>query len=123
MSTADQIIKKFELQVSDVTELSSAEELMLLNRIYQRVCDTRPWEFLKTNKQGTMSGSGVDGFYIAVPEDFAYLYENYNWTDNSYSTQLNRAPIVIFVGTARSPYYVINYADRNQYLGLSLIHI
>lgn len=117
MATADQIIKKFELQVNDVTELSSSEELMLLNRVYQRVCDTRPWEFLKTNVTGTMSGSGVDGFYISVPEDFAYLYENYNWTDNSYSTQINQSPIVVFVGSNRAPYYVKNYADRNQYLG------
>mgnify|MGYP007071582987 CR=1 FL=1 len=117
MATATEIIAKFELQVNDVTELSSSEELMVLNRVYQRVCDTRPWEFLKTNVTGTMSGSGVDGYYITIPSDFGYFYENFNWTDNSYSTQINRAPMVIFVGNPKSAYYIINYSDRQQYLG------
>ncbi len=114
---ASEAITQFELQVNDVTELSTSEELIVLNRIYQRVCDDRPWEFLKTNATGTMSGSGVDGYYITVPSDFAYFYENYNWTDNSYSTQLNRTPKVIFVGTTKTPYSIINYSDRQQYLG------
>jgi hypothetical protein len=114
---ASEAITQFELQVNDVTELSTSEELIVLNRIYQRVCDDRPWEFLKTSATGTMSGSGVDGYYITVPSDFAYFYENYNWTDNSYSTQLNRTPKVIFVGTTKTPYSIINYSDRQQYLG------
>ena len=114
---ASEAITQFELQVNDVTELSTSEELIVLNRIYQRVCDDRPWEFLKTSATGTMSGSGVDGYYITVPSDFAYFYENYNWTDNSYSTQLNRTPKVIFVGTTKTPHSIINYSDRQQYLG------
>lgn len=117
MSTATELITTFELQVSDVTELSSSEELALLNRIYQRVCNDRPWEFLKTNATGTMSGSGVDGYYITLPSDFAYFYENYSWTDNAYSTEINQAPKVIFVGSNLAPYKIVNYSDRRQYLG------
>lgn len=110
-------ITQFELQVNDVTELSTSEEYIILNRIYQRVCNDRPWEFLKTNTTGTMSGSGTDGYYITIPSDFAYFYENYNWTDNSYSTQINRTPKVIFIGTNKTPYSIVNYSDRQQYLG------
>lgn len=117
MSTATELITQFEMQVNDTTELSTSEELVVLNRIYQRVCGMRPWEFLKTNTSGTMSGSGIDGFYITMPTDFGYFYENYNWTDNSYSTQINKTPMVVFLGTNRSPYYIINYSDRMQYLG------
>ncbi len=115
--TASEIITNFELQVSDVTELSSSEELKLLNRIYQRVCSDRPWEFLKTNATGTLSGSGVDGFYITLPSDFAYFYENYTYTDNAISTQMNSSPRVIFIGSSFAPYTVVNYSDRRQYLG------
>jgi hypothetical protein len=114
---ASEIITQFELQVSDVTELSTSEELIILNRIYQRVCNDRPWEFLKTNATGTMSGSGTDGFYITLPDDFAHFYENDNWTDNAYSTQINSVPKVIFVGTNYAPYKIVNYSDRRKYLG------
>lgn len=117
MSTSTELIIKFELQVSDVTELSTSEELILLNRIYQRVCSDRPWEFLKTSTLGTMSGSGVDGYYITTPSDFAFFYENMNWTDNAYSTEINQSPKAIFVGTSNTPYLIVNFADRRQYLG------
>lgn len=114
MSTATELITEFELQVNDVTELSTSEELIVMNRVYQRVCDDRPWEFLKTNETGTMS-SDATGYYITVPDDFAYFYENFNSTDNAYSTQINGAPKVIFIGTEYVPYQIINYADRVQY--------
>lgn len=117
MATAAQIITNFELQVSDVTELSSAEELYILNRVYNRVMSSRPWEILKTSVSGTMSGSGTDGMYITLPSDFAFFSPNANYTQNNYEFQGNTAPVVIFVGTNRSPYYVVNYSDRVQYLG------
>lgn len=112
-----QIITDFELQVSDVTELSSTEELALLNRIYQKICSDRPWEFLKTAASGTMSGSGVDGYYITIPSDFGFFYENNLMTDNSSRVGNNAAPKVIFVGPTLDPYQIINYGDRRQYLG------
>jgi hypothetical protein len=117
MSTATELITIFETQVNDVTELSTSEELSLMNRVYQRVCNSRPWEFLKTPLTGTMSGSGVDGYYITQPADFGYFYENNEWTDNTISNGATSAPIVIYVGASKSPYKVINYSDRYKYLG------
>ena len=48
--TAQEIIAAFELKVDDSTELSTSEELALLNRVYQLVCDERPWEILKKKR-------------------------------------------------------------------------
>lgn len=111
------LITDFELQVNDVTELSSSEELSILNRVYQKVCADRPWEFLKTSSSGTMSGSGIDGYYITIPSDFGYFYDNNTYTDNTISAQNNASPKVIFIGSNRTPYQIVNYSDRVQYLG------
>lgn len=111
--TSAELIAKFELYVDDGTELSTAEELSLLNKIYHKVCDDRPWEFLKKTATGTTSTTVP---YIALPSDFGYIAENYSYTDDSVSTQINSAPKVIFVGTSYSPYYIINFSDRRQYL-------
>lgn len=117
MAIASEIITSFEAQVDDVTELSTSEELSILNRIYQRVCAHQPWEFLKTNATGTMLGSGVDGYYVTVPSDFAFFAENLQYTNNAIAPQTNAAPKVIFIGTAKTPYQIVNYSDRRQYLG------
>ncbi len=118
MATASAIITNFELQVSDITELSSTEELYVLNRVYNKVMSSRPWEILKTPASGTtMLGSGVDGYYITMPTDFAFFSPNYSYTDNTLSPQNNATPFVIFIGSGRSAYYVVNYSDRVQYLG------
>lgn len=114
---AEEIITAFELQVNDVTELSTSEEFSILNRVYQKVCSERPWEFLKTPASGTMSGSGTDGYYITLPSDFAFFSPNSEWTDNTISPQNNSVPAVIFVGTSYSPYKIVNFSDRRQYLG------
>lgn len=115
--TSQEIITNFELQVSDMTELSSAEELYILNRVYNKVMTARPWEISKTSSSGTISGSGVDSMYITLPSDFAYFSPNANYTDNTYEYQGNNAPIVIFIGSNRTQYKVVNYSDRVQYLG------
>lgn len=106
---ASEIIAKFELYVDDSTELSTQEELDLLNKVYQKVADDRPWEILKKEATGSISGTT-----IALPSDFAHMVENYNWTDNSYSTEINAKPNVVFIGTA--PYQIVNWSDRKQYL-------
>lgn len=116
--TASQIITLFELQVNDITELSSSEELALLNRIYQKICLDKPWEFLKTQASGSIL-SDATGSYITPPVDFAYFTENNNYTDNSMGTFNNAAPKVIFVlsyGVAYQPYQIINFSDRRQYI-------
>lgn len=115
--TAGTIITEFELQVNDVTELSAAEELTLLNRLYQKICADRPWSFLKKAATGTVS-SDATGSYITIPSDFAYFVENNNYTDNSIGIGNNAAPKVIFMvtGSAYMPYQIINYNDRRQYV-------
>lgn len=111
--TGNDIIAKFELFVDDGTELSTVEELSLANKIYHKICDNRPWEFLKKTFSGTMSTS-VD--YIALPSDFGHLCENDNFTDNATDISNNASPRVVFVGSTYSPYQVINFSDRRQYL-------
>ena len=110
---AQEIISKFELYVGDTTELSTQDELDLLDKIYQQVCADRPWEFIKKEKTGTMNTTTE----ITLPDDFSYLPENYNYTDNSYSTQINAKPVAVFVtsGTSTSPFQVVNWSDRRQY--------
>ena len=115
--TSTELITTFELQVSDISELSTSEELLILNRINQRVCAQRSWEFLKTSATGTLAGSGTDGSYITIPTNFSSFSENLNYTNNSISTQTNSAPKVIFLGDKYSPTFLVNYSDRRQYLG------
>lgn len=114
MTTTDQILIEFEMQVSDVTELSTAEEFIVMNRVYNKICNLRPWEFLKTSVSGTMSNDAT-GYYITPPSDFAYFTENNNYTNNAIESQNNAAPKVIFVGSTYTPYQVVNFSDRRQY--------
>lgn len=108
--TAQTIIELFELKVDDTTELSTAEELALLNRIYQMVCDDRPWEILKKSADGTMTTTTT----ITAPTDFAYLVENVNYTDNSWSTEINSKPAGVLIN-GNKWLKLINWSDRRQY--------
>lgn len=110
------LIPRFNLQVSDMTELSDFEEIALFNRVYQRVCADRPWEFLKTNATGSISAD-TTGSYITIPTDFAYFIENKLATDNTVAYQGNAEPTVIFIveNGVYKPYQVVNFSDRRQY--------
>ena len=96
--TGEDIISLFNLLVDDSTELSSAEELDLLNASYQEVCDDRPWEFLKTEFSGTTDGTTV----LALPSNFSYFIEMNDdgekiiWVDGH-------------------SYLLINFSQRRQY--------
>jgi len=114
MSTINELIIQFELQVSDTTELSEAEEYIVANRVHNKICNQRPWEFLKTEASGSIL-TDSNGAYITLPSNFAYFCENNQKTDNTSITQNNAAPKVIFVGTSYVPYQIINYSDRRQY--------
>lgn len=118
--TAAEIITAFELQVNDITELSSAEELALLNRIYQKLCSYKPWEILKVSASGVVL-TDATGSYITAPTDFAFFIENNMYTDNSIGVSNNAAPKVIFIiqNGAYQPYQIINFSDRRQYYNRS----
>lgn len=107
--TATEIIAKFELYVDDTTELSSSEELALLNKIYFRVSSSRAWEILKKEATGTMTSTTT----ITLPSDFEYFVENYGYTDNQTSRNLNTKGQVVFVNN--NPFFIVNWSDRKQY--------
>lgn len=112
--TAEQIIEIFELQVDDVTELSSTEELSILNRVYQRVCAMKPWMFLVTPASGSIS-SDTTSSYITKPTDFAYFLENAQYTDNNLTNTPTTSPKVIYLGSNYTPVQIINFQDRRMY--------
>ncbi len=120
--TAD-IISKFETYLDDLTELSSQEELELANKIYQEICNDRPWMFLRNPGIGTISvGTDIYGSpqaTIALPSDFRELAINNLSTDGTVSTDNGQAAKVVFVSCKNgvyTPYQVVNYNDRRQYL-------
>jgi len=113
--TSTEIITEFELQVNDVTELSTAEELIILNRVYRKVQNDRPWEWLKKEATGTIL-SDANGSYITPPADFGYIFENGNYSQfNQPDIVGTSVPKVIFVGTTHTPYFLVNFSDRRQY--------
>lgn len=102
---ASDIILKFELQNDDTTDLSSDEELSLLNKVYKKICSDRPWEFLK--KQHTVTAS-TSVPYVALPSDFQYLLSNYDQEDTS------TLPVV-FVGSKSETFEVVSWGKRRTY--------
>lgn len=110
------ILNKFHLYTGDQSELSTSDELDLLNDKYDIIMSDRHWSFLKTSASGAISVSGGVAS-IALPSNFRYLTENNLKTDNSETIYNNAAAKVVFVGAAYTPYQVVNYSDRRQYRG------
>jgi hypothetical protein len=109
---ASQIITSFETYVDDATELSSTQELALLQKVYNKVWSDRPWEFAKKPATGTLSTTVP---YVALPADFEHLVENNQYTDNTASYG-SATPKVVFTGSSYArTYQIINYSDRRQY--------
>jgi len=105
MNTTE-VIAQFRLQVDDSTELSSVEELQLLNDVYLQTASERPWQILKTQSAGTI----VSG-EIALPSDFAFLYNNYDYN----SSMVESRKPVVFVGSTYKPFIIVNFEERRQY--------
>lgn len=102
---ASDIILRFELQTDDSTDLSSSEELALLNKVYNKICSDRPWEFLKKESTGLTSTTLP---YVSLPADFQYVLVN------NQDTEGDNVPVV-FVGTDFAPYKIISWSDRRNY--------
>lgn len=114
--TLDDIIEKFELQVNDLTELSTEEETDLANDKYNVICDDRPWLFLRRPATGALAyDSTVSMWYAPVPADFKQFCIDDQYTDNTIEVDNNAEPIAIYVGANKDRYQVINYSDRRRY--------
>lgn len=100
MPTARDIIKKFEAYVDDTTELSTASELDLLNKIYRQVWTDRPWEFAKKEFSGLISGTEID-----LPSDFSYIYSK-DPQNNDELVYVDDKPVML-----------VGWSDRKQYEG------
>lgn len=107
LETAGDIITKFELYVDDTTELSSDEELDLLEQKCQDVASELPWEILKNTAALTTNGTTT----VSLPSRFAYITENQNYSDdNDYAGQP-----VVYVGSNYDPYKLVSWSDRRSY--------
>ena len=100
----EQIIEQFNLYVDDGSELSSEEELQLLNKVYRQVLDEKDWVFLRKPFSGSTSTSVP---YIALPADFKNIAVNY------YEDQ--EPDQVVFVGTTFDKYKIIPFSQRRNY--------
>ena len=101
LTTAQDIITKFELYAGDETELSSQEEIDLLQKIYNKVCEAAEWEILKKQFTGVQSTTVP---YVALPADFIQLLKN-----------KARNQKVVYVGTNYDPYQIITFDERRNY--------
>lgn len=112
--TAQEILNKFHLYIDDNSEMSSDDELDLLNKVYDDLMTDRTWEFLKKTATGSILTDSI-GSYITLPSDFRYMAENNQTTNNADSTDNNASQKVVFVGSSYTPYQMINFSDRRQY--------
>ena len=103
--TGQQIIDRFELYTDDTTDLSSDEELIVANDKLRLIYMEQPWEFLRRKKTGVVGSDGK----ITPPTDVDELMENYS-EDPTISEPLLK---VIFIGSQKSPYFVVPMGQRN----------
>lgn len=59
LANTSDIISKFELFIGDDTELSSTEELDLVQKVYNKILQSDEWEFLKKTATGSISGTDI----------------------------------------------------------------
>jgi hypothetical protein len=111
MTTAT-IITQFELQVDDVTELSATEELVLLNRVYKKILQSRPWHFLRIRSIGTLS-EDTNGYYVDLPSNFFYLLESYNYNEKYMNNDDGSSGRYILIGDVYYPF--VNYQNIGNY--------
>lgn len=109
----EDLIELFEAVTDQTTELSDQEELDLLNRIYREVLEFKAWEFLKKPFEGVCDGTGS----VDLPDDFGYIFDNYQTTDLSYSEDYPKRVLVYINGpdVTPVPYRIVNFSDRRTY--------
>lgn len=101
-NTQEIIAHKYTLTDDDTT-LSVDEELVIANKQYRRVLNSRPWSWLVTTFTGTTSTQAP---YIDLPDDFKKFVPFNGQDDGRYS---------IFVGDDSVPYRMISLSDSFNY--------
>lgn len=95
--------------MDDSSDLSSAEEINLFEKIYQKVSAEKPWEGTKTYTTGTLSTSVP---YVSLATDFSFFTSNTNYTQNN---EYANGPAIL-VGDTYRAYPIVSWSDRRQYL-------
>lgn len=108
MATKAEIMADAQLYVGDTSDLSSNDLSNLFDKKYRKVNANRPWEYTKKTASLTQSTTLP---YVALPSDFLYPVQNYNYAD---SRSYAEGPVVL-VGGTYSPYTLIPFSDRNRY--------
>lgn len=102
---ASEIITEFELYNGDTTELSSAEELNLLNKIYHEVAGGHAWLILNKESTGTLSTTVP---YVSLPTRFKSVANTTVYDGHDKFIYVNKAP-----------FKVIPFSERRQYEDVS----
>lgn len=100
-----QTIEKFHLYMDDTSELSSTEEAALYDKIVGKVAMSRPWEKLKKEAVGTVSG-----VEIPFPDRFLFVTPSTGYTEHYEEAG---EPAVFVDGRC---YKIVSFSDRRQYL-------
>lgn len=98
--------------MDDTSDLSSSEESDLFDKIYNSICNDRPWEFLKNAATGSLSTTVP---YVSLPASFSYILQNANHTDSSYPSEFPVVWVSKDNGVTWSPFKVVSWSDRRQY--------
>lgn len=93
LNTSD-IIQKFELFIGDSTELSTTEEVDLVQKVCTKIYNSDEWEFLKKEATGTINGTE-----ISQPSDF----------DRNLSVQR------IYIGTNKREFIQVPFDRRREF--------
>jgi hypothetical protein len=103
MPNTQQIIDHKNLLVDDDKTFSEDEELIVANKVYRKILNSRPWSWLMTTFTGTTSTSVP---YISLPSDFKRFVPYNGYDEGRYS---------IFIGTDSVPYHLITQSDSFNY--------
>jgi hypothetical protein len=107
--TITQILNSFHIFTDDMSELSTEEEIVVLNKAVQTILNDRQWEFMRKTYTGSVANSE-----ITIPSDFNMFMPNFN--DN---TEVNY-PLqsVVYISNDKTKYMPhIPYGSRNQKQG------
>jgi hypothetical protein len=103
MPNTQEIIDHKNLLVDDDTTFSEGEELIVANKIYRKIFNSRPWSWLVTTFTSTTSTSVP---YIDLPANFKKFIPFDGYDNGRYS---------IFVGDDSVPYRLISLSDSFNY--------